>query len=560
MKIAINGFWVSCFLIYFLFSGFVLAGTSFDWAISYNWNNIEVLSKNIYDFSLNTTKAGVYKWPGGPAYGDVYKGSLNNSVIVTGHFLGVSGNSTQFDSWPRDDHYFVVIYDINNIDILKIRSWFQNGSGYPPNHWGIIEFDVGGKEVPLYTKAAELAKELINQPYLWGGKGWDYYQDLFVPLNTVKSGYNFYNPSSKSASAGVGVDCSGLIMWSFNRSFDPLKSRFNNFVKAEGADGQYRYNTASTTEAELKPGDVMFFDFTSTDGPNHIDHVAMYVGESGGFDVVSARNVDLGIVKATKDNLKQEPGFVAFRQVVSAASPAILATAHSPVDLILTDPDGFTITPTTIIPFGTEYLREISGVLYYSEIEKGTDGNPIDQIYSYTAKTGDYIIKVIPATGALPTETYTLDFKVGEQTTVLAQNVPLSQIPNQGYGVTVSTSGIANSFIPVAIDIKPSSYPNNINLGSNGVVPVAILGSATFDVRQIDSTTIKLENASIKLKNNGQLMVSYEDVNNDLFTDIAVHIITKDLQLTSVDIWANLEGRLADGTMIKGLDSVRIIP
>lgn len=42
------------------------------------------------------------------------------------------------------------------------------------------------------------------------------------------------------------------------------------------------------------------------------------------------------------------------------------------------------------------------------------------------------------------------------------------------------------------IDIKPGSFPNSINLGSNGVVPVAIFGSVTFDVKQIDPNTIKL--------------------------------------------------------------------
>jgi len=30
-------------------------------------------------------------------------------------------------------------------------------------------------------------------------------------------------------------------------------------------------------------------------------------------------------------------------------------------------------------------------------------------------------------------------------------------------------------FVTVAVDIKPGSFPNSINLKSNGVVPVAIL-------------------------------------------------------------------------------------
>jgi hypothetical protein len=42
------------------------------------------------------------------------------------------------------------------------------------------------------------------------------------------------------------------------------------------------------------------------------------------------------------------------------------------------------------------------------------------------------------------------------------------------------------------IDIKPGSCPNPINVGSNGVIPVAILGSSTFNVSQIDPSTITL--------------------------------------------------------------------
>jgi hypothetical protein len=50
--------------------------------------------------------------------------------------------------------------------------------------------------------------------------------------------------------------------------------------------------------------------------------------------------------------------------------------------------------------------------------------------------------------------------------------------------------------IPVAFDIKPQSCPNPINTKDKGVLPVAILGSETFDVTQIDPTSIRLEHLS----------------------------------------------------------------
>ena len=139
--------------------------------------------------------------------------------------------------------------------------------------------------------------------------------------------------------------------------------------------------------------------------------------------------------------------------------------------------------------------------------------------------------------------------------------MPISEIPNEGYGVTVGEAGtIINTFVPVSIDIKPGSDPNSINLGSGGNVPVAIFGSTTFDVAQIDSTTITLANASAKLKGNGQAMINYQDVNGDTITDVVVHVVTEVLELTETDVRAELRGLLFNGQVIKGYDSVRIVP
>ena len=48
---------------------------------------------------------------------------------------------------------------------------------------------------------------------------------------------------------------------------------------------------------------------------------------------------------------------------------------------------------------------------------------------------------------------------------------------------------------PVLIDIKPGEYPNTINLGSNGVVPVAILSTLIFDATQVDPLTVTRKRA-----------------------------------------------------------------
>ena len=43
------------------------------------------------------------------------------------------------------------------------------------------------------------------------------------------------------------------------------------------------------------------------------------------------------------------------------------------------------------------------------------------------------------------------------------------------------------------LDIKPGSCPNPLNIRNNGVLPVAILGTDTFDVTEVDPSTVLLE-------------------------------------------------------------------
>jgi N-acetylneuraminic acid mutarotase len=114
--------------------------------------------------------------------------------------------------------------------------------------------------------------------------------------------------------------------------------------------------------------------------------------------------------------------------------------------------------------------------------------------------------------------------------------------------------------ITVTIDIKPGSFPNSINLGSNGTVPVAIFSTATFDAMAVDPLTVTLAGAQVKLKGKGTPQASFEDINGDGLLDLVVHVSTEALQLSEGDTEAVLEGRTFGGTLIRGVDSVRIVP
>jgi hypothetical protein len=114
--------------------------------------------------------------------------------------------------------------------------------------------------------------------------------------------------------------------------------------------------------------------------------------------------------------------------------------------------------------------------------------------------------------------------------------------------------------IEVEIDIKPGSFPNSINLGSKGTVPVAIFSSADFDAAIVDPETVTLAGAGVKIKGKGTPMASLEDVNGDGLPDLVVHVLTQALELTEGDEVAVLEGKTFNGTPIIGKDLIRVVP
>jgi len=115
--------------------------------------------------------------------------------------------------------------------------------------------------------------------------------------------------------------------------------------------------------------------------------------------------------------------------------------------------------------------------------------------------------------------------------------------------------------LTVSIDIKPGSDSNSINLSSAGVIPVAILGSATFDATQVDPATVTLAGASVKLIGKGtKYSCSTEDVNADGFVDLVCHVVTAQFMVEPGASVALLEAQTFGGQAIRGEDSINVVP
>ena len=127
--------------------------------------------------------------------------------------------------------------------------------------------------------------------------------------------------------------------------------------------------------------------------------------------------------------------------------------------------------------------------------------------------------------------------------------------------ITVEIVGGSDT-IAVDIDIKPGSYPNSINLGSKGVVPVAILSTSTFDANTVDPDTVELAGADVAVRGkSNKLLAHEEDVNDDGLMDLVCQVETENLDPDQLqEGYAILTGSTYDGQAIEGSDEITIVP
>lgn len=134
--------------------------------------------------------------------------------------------------------------------------------------------------------------------------------------------------------------------------------------------------------------------------------------------------------------------------------------------------------------------------------------------------------------------------------------------------------------IHVNVDIKPASCPNPLNVDDMGVLPVAILGTADFEVNEIDPASVRLEGVAPLRWSWEDVATPYEpwtgnesasdcnDFGPDGYVDLTLKFDAQEIlsslgQVSDNDILLlQLTGKLMDGfggTALIGEDVVKII-
>jgi hypothetical protein len=228
----------------------------------------------------------------------------------------------------------------------------------------------------------------------------------------------------------------------------------------------------------------------------------------------------------------------------------------SPAELLITDPLNRRLGKD---PINNIIYNEIPDSSYTREGSIITSETPLTElpeakvIYIPTPIDGKYDIQAIGTESG----SYTMGLLAYDETgqskvTTQTGSTTINNIQEFELNYSTSTIQQVEIYRIVNIDIKPGSYPNSINLKSKGVTPVAVLTDEFFDAKDIIIDNVLFAGASPDKE-------KLEDVDSDGDLDLILHFKTQSLQLNPTSTEAVLTAKLNDGTLIKGVDTVRIV-
>ncbi|MHA2214421.1 MAG: NosD domain-containing protein [Candidatus Hodarchaeales archaeon] len=146
--------------------------------------------------------------------------------------------------------------------------------------------------------------------------------------------------------------------------------------------------------------------------------------------------------------------------------PSLWYEALCPIDLIITDPEGLLISKDA---------NEIPRA-FYIEVDLNNDDDIDDIIILSEHKIGNYLVTVIPDPEAAPTDTFTLKVFTGDSTLIIAENVKISEIPDQPY--VINSNGTHLTIVQDQSATSQSQLPDNEIILEDILFPSILLFSS----------------------------------------------------------------------------------
>jgi len=230
---------------------------------------------------------------------------------------------------------------------------------------------------------------------------------------------------------------------------------------------------------------------------------------------------------------------------------------------------------------------DTGGNAYVAGVTRSSNFPTANPLQAALAATQDaFVTKLAPTGSALLFSTYLGGFGLNGEGRIAVDGAGNAYVTGQtasdffpttagSFQPSPAPTGGSDAFVAkiggfsltIAIDIKPGSDPNSINLGSEGVIPVAILTTSVadgdlldFDTVEVDQSSLTLAGSAARVKGKSGNVGSFEDVDGDGDLDLVVQFPTVDLDLTEADTESVLEGQTLDGTPIQGTDSIVVVP
>jgi hypothetical protein len=111
----------------------------------------------------------------------------------------------------------------------------------------------------------------------------------------------------------------------------------------------------------------------------------------------------------------------------------------------------------------------------------------------------------------------------------------------------------------VAIDIMPEQYPNYLDLNSKGLVNVAMFGSSSFNIYDVDQSSLLFNGLSVFVISKDKIKCFEDDINSDEYVDLICQFRTHPSAWGINVTEATLTGELLDGSLFEGTDTIHIV-